>query len=334
MQTVSTLLDTFYKLSPFEQALLKFLSITFEPAHTTLIVNCLRRLDLNNPRGNKPTAANLNHYFSKFEQLGLLTSDRQCVDEITEVLSKIAVKEGTFEIYAKTIQDEAPVSYYYGKWTTRCWRAIREMRIGIYTQQFDLIDDASEFIESQCRELVTSPPPNVRVMTRPFDSEWFSSLPISFQFYLLSSVLQYGQNTLSDFSEIIDYLMDEENFSELTVDEQMPFKRLLFVELLFRARITEAEELIAKHSESFLGTGALGTVTFLCGDAERAKAAFDEDLKFLKKYSTDERVAFFGPSGLFYILSQLQNGSIEDSRTAWKHLRNDDRPAAAGQRAG
>ncbi len=306
MQINSHLLEQYEKLSPFEQALLQFLSITYEPAHSTLIVNCLRKLDLKNPRGNKPTAANLSHYFTKFEQLGLLTSDRRCSDEIVEILSKIAVKDGTFSLYAKTIQDEAPVSYYYGKWTTRCWRGMREMRIGIYTQQFDLIDDASEFIESQCLELIEGPPPNVRILTQPFDPEWFRTLPTSFQFYLLSSVLHYGQSTLSDFPDLHDFLGSDNEFTELTVDEQLPFRRLLFNDLVFRGRLNQAEELLSTHSDSFQGTGGKGALLFLQGKSQEALEAFEEDLHVLRQIHGEERVAFFGPSGLFYILTQLQ----------------------------
>ncbi|SDO50577.1 DEAD/DEAH box helicase [Desulforhopalus singaporensis] len=312
MQKNSPLLEQFLKLSPFEQTLLKFLSITYEPAHTALIVNCLRKLDLKNPRGNKPTSANLAHYFTKFEQLGLLTKERQCADEIIEPLSKIAVKDGSYAIYATTIQDEAPVSYYYGKWTTRCWRAVREMRIGIYTQQFDLIDDASEFLESQCGELLTPPPPAIRVMTRPFDPEWFGCLPTSFQFYMLSLVLQYGRDTLTNYGDIIDYLACEKNFSHLTIDEQLPFKRLLFHELLFRARIEEAENLIWAQPELFSGTGAQGTIDFLSGKSDKALDCYVQDLEFLQKYSKDEKVAFFGPSGLFYILALIQKREKDD----------------------
>ncbi|PHR25197.1 MAG: helicase [Desulfotalea sp.] len=305
MQNNSSLLEQYNKLSQFEQTLLQFLSITYEPAHATLIVNCLRKLDLKNPRGNKPTAANLTHYFNKFEELGLLTKDKQVVENVVEVLSKIAVKSGTFELFATTIQEEAPVSYYYGKWTTRCWRGMREMRIGIYTQQFDLIDDASEFIESQCRELIAAPPATVRVMTQPFDPEWFRTLPTSFQFYLLSNVLQYGQSALMDYPEIINFLTSEDEFANLTVDEVLPFKRLLFNELIFRGRIDDARNLVINHKESFSGTGALGAVDFLQGKSEQAKVAFDEDITFLRKYSSDDKVAFFGPAGLFYILAQL-----------------------------
>ena len=312
MQTNATLLEQYAKLSQFEQTLLQFLSITYEPAHATLIVNCLRKLDLVNPRGNKPTAANLTHYFNKFEELGLLTKDKQVVEELVEVLSKISLKDGTFELFAKTIQDEAPVSYYYGKWTTRCWRGMREMRIGIYTQQFDLIDDASEFIDSQCRELIAAPPATVRVLTQPFDPEWFRTLPTSFQFYLLSNVLQYGQSALEDYSDIIDFLTSEEEFSNLTVDEELPFKRLLFNELIFRGRIDAARDLVLSHTESFNGTGALGAVNFLQGQTEEASLAFEEDIVFLRKYSNDNKVAFFGPCGLFYILSQISTCKKED----------------------
>jgi SNF2 family DNA or RNA helicase len=312
MQTRPDLLEQYKKLSSFEQALLQFLSIVYEPAHSTLIVNCLRKLDLKNPRGNKPTTANLIHYFSKFEQLGLLTPNRQCSEEIVEVLSKLAVKENTFATYAKVIRDEAPVTYYYGKWTTRCWRGMREMRIGVYSQQFDIIHDAADFIDSQCRDLAAQPPPTVRILTQPFDPEWFRSLSTSFQFYLLNNVLQYAQAMLADFPEITDFLVCDDEFLQLSADEQLPFKRLLFHDLLFRGRLEEARVLTETHKDLFLGTGACGTLLFLGGDSEQALAAYNEDLDFLRKYSNDENVAFFGPSGLFYILTRLHLAKTEE----------------------
>jgi SNF2 family DNA or RNA helicase len=306
------LLEQYLKLSPFEQALLQFLSITYEPAHTTLIVNCLRKLDLKNPRGNKPTTANLSHYFAKFEQLGFLNNEKRCSDEIVETLSKIAVQENTFSLYARTIQAEAPVSYYYGKWTTRCWRAMRELRIGVYTQQFDLIDDANEFIESQCSELIADPPPTVRILTQPFDPNWFRTLPTSFQFYLLNNVLLYGQATLNDFPDLLAHLENQEEFLELSTDEQLPFKRLLFNELVFRGRLEQAEALLDAHQDSFLGTGGKGALRLLQGEGEAALEEFEKDLQFLKKISNDEKVAFFGPSGIFYILALLQTSDKKD----------------------
>jgi len=311
----ATPLEQLRKLPPFEQSLLQFLSIVYEPAHTTLVVNCLRKLEFKNPRGNRPSATNLSHYFAKFEQLGLMNRDRQCLPEIVEILSKDAVRAGTFAAYARAIRKEAPVSYYYGKWSTRCWRAIREMRIGIYTQDFELIDEAAEFLNSQCREMIGELPPTVQVTTRPFDLDWFRALPSSFQFYLLSNVLQHCQGRLEAAPEIIAFLQDGEEFRHLSDDEILPFRRLLFNQLLFQGDLEEAARLVAAHPESFCGTGALGTILFLQQKREEARKAYADDLRFLTGLTGVERVALFGPTGLFYLLALLETTQKEQYAT-------------------
>ncbi len=302
----SELLQHYNKLTPFEQILLQFQSIVYEPAHTTLIVNCLRKLDIRSPRGNRPTAANLNHYFTKFQEVGLLTDERQCPPALVEKLSRIAVKEGTFTTYAKVIRKEAPVSYYYGKWTTRCWRAMRAIRIGIYTQNFDIIDDALEFLSGQCRDILSPLPPTVQITTNPFDPVWFRSLAPSFQFFLLDTILRYELATLNSYPEILTYLQEETGIEDLSSDEKLPFQRILFSQYLFRGRLTEAKQLVEQNSESFVGTGATGTLACLSGNPELSTELFDNDLNFLRDLSGSEKAAFFGPNGLFHALACLQ----------------------------
>ncbi len=302
----SELLQHYNKLSSFEQTLLQFQSIVYEPAHTTLIVNCLRKLDIRSPRGNRPTAANLNHYFAKFQEVGLLTDERQCPPALVEKLSRIAVEEGTFPTYAKVIRKEAPVSYYYGKWTTRCWRAMREIRIGIYTQNFDIIDDALEFISGQCRDILSPLPPTVQITTNPFDPVWFRSLAPSFQFFLLDTILRYELATLNSYPEILTYLQEETGIEDLSSDEKLPFQRILFSQYLFRGRLADAKQLVEQNSESFIGTGAAGTLAFLSGNAELSTKLFNNDLDFLRDLTGSEKAAFFGPNGLFHALACLQ----------------------------
>ena len=304
-------LEHYAKLTSFEQALLQFLSVIYEPAHPTLIVNCLRKLDLKNHRGNRPTAANINHYFSKFEQLGLLTADKRCPTEIVEILSKMAVANGQYPAFAAAIRAEAPVSYYYGKWTTRCWRALREMRIGIYSQDFSLIDDAADFLSSQCRDFSTALPPAVQITTCPFDRDWLRSLPTSFQFYLLSAATQHAQSTILAIPEILAFLLNQQEFDLLTIDERVPFLRLLFNQLLLQGDLAEARNLTANHAESFKGTGAAGSILLLSGDFVGAKTAFDQDIAFLQGLAKSQKVAIFGPAGLFYILALLHGATKE-----------------------
>lgn len=314
------LLQHYNKLTPFEQTLLQFQSIIYEPAHTTLIVNCLRKLDIRSPRGNRPTAANLNHYFTKFQEANLLTDERQCHPLLVEKFSRIAVENGSFATYSKVIRKEAPVSYYYGKWTTRCWRAMREMRIGIYTQDFDLIDDALEFLSGQCRDILSPLPPTVQVTTAPFDSIWFRSLAPSFQFFLLDKIFRYELATLASFPEILTYLQEETGLEDLSSDEKLPFQRILFNQYIFRGRLTEAKKLIEDNNESFIGTGAAGTLAFLSGQANRTTELFDLDLEFLRDLTGSDKAAFFGPIGLFHALATLQNDQTDQEQKVARQI--------------
>ncbi len=312
MTVDSELLQKYTALNTFEQTFLQFLSVLYEPAHTTLIVNCMRKLDLRGPRASKPTIANLNHYLIKLQKLGLVTKKQQCAAEIIGTLSKIAIKENTFPVFAKTIQAEAPVSYYYGKWSTRCWRAMREIRIGIYLQQFDLIDEASDFLEQQCSEIAPTPPPTVQVTTQPFSPEWFRTLPPSFQFYLLDNVFRYAQANLQSYPDIIAFIQNKEEFANYSSDETLPFTRLLFNQLLFQGEIEAASILVEQNNNVFSGTGAMGTILFLKGELEQSIAAFNKDIDILQSYSSDEDVAFFGPAGIFHVFALLQFEDIQD----------------------
>jgi SNF2 family DNA or RNA helicase len=310
MTIENDLLRQYDNLSNFEQTLLQFLSIVYEPANIPLVVGCLNRLEIRSSRGQRPTVANLNHYLTKFQQLNLLTADRQCAPGIVETLSKYSVAQSTFPLFSKIIREEAPLSYYYGKWTTRCWRAMRELRIGIYTQQYDIIDDASSFIASQCREMSPGLPLTIRVTASPFDPDWFRSLSPSFQFYLLDTVLRYTQAHLLSFPDILYFLGDDSEFDHLSIDEQLPFKRLLFNQLLLQGNLEAADKLISRHPGLFSGTGARGTLFFLQGDQDGALSAYAEDIASLQNLSGSENVAFFGPCGLFYLLALIQRKDI------------------------
>ncbi len=300
------MMSDFEKFSSFEQAILTLLAISCEPANATMLVNCLKKLELRNPRGNQPSAANINHYLFRLQQAGFLTEEKLCSAEISEILCRRAVKQGVFTSWAECIRQEAPASSFYGKWATRCWRAMREVRIGIYSQQFDPIYDAADFLASQCSEFLGPYPVTARVLCQPFDLDWFRTLPPSFQFYLLNDVSQHARDTLTLYDGVVDFLASSEEYTHLEADEQLPFKRLYFNELLFRGELLEAQEFIAANEDSFYGTGAKGTIFFLLHKREEAEKAFAEDLAFLQKLTGERDSAFFGMPGVFFVLFKLQ----------------------------
>ena len=303
MPGVNNRLQDFDHLGNFEQTLLQILSIIYEPAHTTLILNCLKRLDLKGPRSNRPTTPLVNHYVTKLEEAGFLNDNRQCHPDLVEPLARQAVQSGDFDEYAAAVQKEAPASYYYGKWATRCWRAVRELRIGIYTQDFDVIEQATGFLDNQCEDLPLPLPPVVQVVTRPFDPQWFGALPPSFQFFLLNHIILYGQRRMESFPEITAHLENQSNFASLDQDELLPFQRLLLNQYLFQGACDNAEDLLSRNDHIGLATGSRGTIAFLQGKYEEAKELFDDDLAALRSINQTDAVAFFGIQGLFHVLS-------------------------------
>ncbi len=300
------LMSNFARLNSFEQTLLTLLAISCEPAHAGMLVNCLKKRNLRNPRGNQPTTANITHYLERLQQAGLLTDEKLCSPAISEILCRKAAAEGSFSPWAEVIRQEAPASAFYGKWSTRCWRAMREMRIAIYNQQFDQIYDVADFLAAQCTDFLGAEPVTAKVLCQPFDIVWFRTLPPSLQFYLLSDVLQYGQASLTRYEDAFRFLADSKDYSHLGSDEQLPFRRLYFTELLLRGQLREAEEVIAANSDAFSGTGASGTLCFLLGKKEEAEKAFAGDLKFLQELNGSSDAAFFGLPGIFFTLSLLE----------------------------
>ncbi|HBT96430.1 MAG TPA: ATP-dependent helicase, partial [Desulfobulbaceae bacterium] len=227
-------LEQYRRLSAFEQTLLRFLSVFYEPANPTLIVACLFKLDLRNNRGNRPTTANIQHYIQKFVQNGLLTEDRICCPELMETLAKMTVTDGGFARYAKIIRSEAPLVGGVGKWSTRCWRAARDLRIGLYLADFDIIEECEKFLVTQCQEFSLEPPVISQVVAGPFDHAWLESYALSYRFYLLGETLAEAQRDLRGIEPVVGYLAEFVTSPELAADELVPFQRLLFQQLVLQ----------------------------------------------------------------------------------------------------
>ncbi len=170
-------------LNAFEHYLLQCISIIYEPVSVTFLTKCVA-LD-----GRfQPARDEIKNVVAGLRNAGFLNRQNQCVPELVEQLLRQSIQEGWFAAFVELVEKEAPVSYMYGKWTTRCWRALRQFRIGVYSGDFDKIDESEQFLAEHCGGRLELEPPAVLVVARPFDSEWFGRLPGSMQF---SSLIRF-----------------------------------------------------------------------------------------------------------------------------------------------
>ncbi len=298
-------------LPPFEQFLLQFISIVYEPVSTTFLGNCLARTDISVPGSQRLSSDELEAVVKRLREQDLLNELNQCPPCLAEQLTRQAVAEDRFTVFAALIEKEAPVSYLYGKWSTRCQRALRQFRIGIYSDDFDKIDEAVIFTREHCQKHLGTEPPAVRIVARNFNAVWFGGLPGSLQFFLLHNILRYSMDKVLHFPEVIDYLEDEKGMT-LSEDERVPFQRMLAGYYLLQADFGKLESLLSTYADSFHGSGFSGSLAFLRGRVDEALDLFEEDLALLNKYAGPEGGFFLNINGIFCILALLSRNSERD----------------------
>ncbi|WP_240194733.1 DEAD/DEAH box helicase [Desulfobulbus rhabdoformis] len=287
-----------------EQLLLQLVSIIYEPVSASFLARCLNSLVPSFLGDRKPSSEEVSEMVARLRRKGFLSSKNQCPKILAEALTRQAIRLKRFGRIASLVERAAPMDYTHGKWSTRCWRAIRQFRIGLYGQNFDKMDEALLFWEHEGHKHLKSDPPAVLVAARAFGPKWFASLPGSFQFFLLDEVIRYSLERLHYFPRVMDYLANEQA-QTVSPDERVPFRRLLASIYLLQGQFALLQQLLSDYSDSFQGSGFAGTVAFLHGDTESALKLFDEDLDHLKQYAGNQPFFFFGITGLFCVFALL-----------------------------
>lgn len=297
LQAVST-------LPAAEQLLLQLISIIYEPVAVGFLARCFTSLDIALFGDRRPTSDEISEMASRLRRKGFLNGKNQCPPVLAELLTRQALSLNRFSLLASLVEKAAPVDYMHGKWPTRCWRALRQFRIGVYSQDFDKLDEALAFLEGECQQYLDTDPPAVLVAARAFDPLWFGALPGSLQFFLLDHVIRYSLERLHLFPAILTYLEDEHALT-VPADERVPFRRILASCYLLQGRLDDLRLLLERHGDSFLGSGFTGSVAFLGGDTDQALRLFSDDLQQLQQYAGSEPCFFIGITGLFCIFALL-----------------------------
>ena len=311
--------SAFQSLNKFEQSLLLLLSIIYEPVSQTFLMNLLGKTQVIMPALKRPSKDELRATINHLRTVKLLDEKNCCPRPMVEYLTRIAIEQNVFSGLASLVEREAPVSYMYGKWDTRCWRAMRQFRFGIYNQDFDKIDESQAFIEEHCVQRLENKSPAVLVAADAFNADWFGSLPGSMQFFLLDQIFRYCFAKLIHYQPVIAYLEDEKNLT-VSPDEQVPFHRLLASDYLLQGRFDDLQDLLSRHDDSFKASGFAGTLAFLRKDESNAFELYQKDVDLLHEFFGDQDATFFGLPGLFCVLNLLERNHPEDRIAIKKHI--------------
>ncbi len=307
-------------LSEEASLLLQLASILYEPVSTSFLCRSFLALDHFFLGERRPRYDEVQALISLLRQEGLLSSDNQCPPVLAELLVRESIKEKRFGRLVAFVEQSTPMEYQHGRWQVRCWRALRQFRIGLYSQNSEGIEEALAFVEQgECRQLFEGTPPVTRILTCAFDPDWFGALPSYLQFFLLDHVIQDGLARLELAPAILSYLKDEVP-RRIASAEQIPFHRMLASLYITRGEVAALEALLLANAELFAGTGLRGTAAFLQGKLQQARQLYQEDLQFLAGLSDTATPVLFGLPGLFCMVCQLRLGDEAALREARETL--------------
>ena len=235
--------SAYQTLSSFEKSLVQLASIIYEPTNRIILANCLRRARITGPKGEWVTAATLGPSIVRLQGIGLLDKNCRCPEEFAELASREAVSTGNYREMAEAVQEEIHFSQYQSKWPQRCWRTMREYRIGLYTSEMVHLENIHLLLEKQCEDEVVRLFPAVRFGNNPFDPFWMKEQAPSLQFYMLSQMMNYSLHYLIFLKEPFEYLNNGETLRSIPPEERLPFHRLLAEVFLWQGSVSKIKNL-------------------------------------------------------------------------------------------
>ena len=308
-QEITHLLSQYEALALEEQELLQFISIVFEPAGAAAILNCFR--EFTGRQGDEGMPGEERHQSAvlrKLQEQGLVTWRCQCNHLIVEIISRKALRAGNFARMARIIRKNLPAhGQAYDALLQKSQRHLREMRIGLYLDDFDHFNEHLLHYYD-CPETSEQHSPLVEIVNNPFEAQWFSTLPPHLQLHSLHEISRKSLLNLESFAQPLAYL-SAENILQMIPRQGWPsIYYLLILNQLLRADIAAAREKIAAANNHIDSFGLRGWLEFLEGRNAEAIASFQEDLIDLRLKKESKNVFFIGMEGLIFILSLLKSG--------------------------
>ncbi|MBD2188420.1 DEAD/DEAH box helicase [Pseudanabaena mucicola] len=315
----------YHNLSALERQMIQVFAIAYEPINRSLYFDCLLHLGLKDKEDKHFTAASIKGYIDWFIQVNLLTQDRsqgpQCNALLLDIAVRDAVQSGNFEKIVQTIEAKIPVPSY-GRTDSRTFRSesqfLREVRIGIYRQDLDFVNQQFEdfYRYSYSQSKIPFSSILYQACNNPFDPDWFSSLRIEFFESALATILNNGMLRLKQTDQALAILREQfQTQSERCTDALL---LVLMEQSLLRGDLDTVQAAHERMSDDYkdVGSSLLACCQFMKGEFSTAIASFRQSLKIIKKTTGKRHVYFSGESGLFFILALIHEGTAESIREA------------------
>lgn len=309
-----SLREVFESLSDTERNILQLISILFIATDHYDLATHLQNSGVQDSKGKIIYPKNLDPIISKLKAIGLVESygrsGYRCVEMISTHVIRSAQKNGRLALMAKVVREKKPAipSYFANSNRLEDLRlGLREIRIGIHSQDWDNVDKFVKLCYEQHSIETLMKPPMVSICGSPFDPEWFGDLPASLQAMALWEIVLHEISDFENISNLQEFIQNSRILDYQDYDGAL-FRKCLVAIHIFNAEFKKARDILASSTGVADSVKMLGWLHFLCGENELAITCFSEALASLRRVRKKRKAFFTDISGLFYLLALLKTG--------------------------
>ncbi|MEA5537344.1 DEAD/DEAH box helicase [Crocosphaera sp. XPORK-15E] len=319
--------EIYEKETAINQQIIQLLSIIYEPITRTAFLECFQGTGHKDEQGkaynNKTLKVLIDHLLKR--RLLVESEEKKliCNPLIVEIATRDSIKQNTFEQLVSIIAEKIPIK-------RRSWgnqnrqfdseqQLIREIRIGIYGQDLEFIEEQiKDYKDQHYKNDFSLETVMELVFTNPFDEEWFCRLPqLLYEQSLISIITKefVSLNPVDDFFELLEKTCAGE------IKESSDSLQLLLIEqLIIRNRLEAAEQQLNSISLSperyYLLSLYFGLIYFIQGNYQESINAYKNALKGFKQLTRKRKIYFDHFAGLFFILALIKDQTSESLKLA------------------
>jgi hypothetical protein len=310
---MSTAIETANSLTSDERRVLQVLSVVYEAVNQTTLQSILDRLGWRTEKG-QPLATLVTKSLRErlFGQRILLKQGQGlvCAPELTEILTRETVREGTFERIVAAAESIVTAKSRYHWETVSERRQTRRLRNALYAgREADVLtllglDKRSPELPVTDQEVAML----TQVCTMSLDPDWFDTLSPRLRILALAPRMTEVSLNLTSRPELSAFM--ERSLTPL-MDEHPEAARALAEQCLFRGHFDQAAAILSTRVTPAT-LPLIGWLHLVRGHHDDAIEVFDLHLTTLRRQTRKRNFSVPGLPGVICLLALLRRGAPAD----------------------
>ena len=206
----------YQELSTVSKKIVQLFSIIYGTINRNDFISCVSSCRIRDDKDKALTLKTLGQYINNLIDLGVLVQKRgkgaQCHPLLTEIATRDAVKQKSFELFAKITEQKLSNNSSYSRYCWEDWYFLRKIRIAVYSYDLNALVEEFEDYTQYHRygydqdSVLSWEDILLSIFNNPFDINWLFTFPLPFFEAVTSSILSASFCYMINMDELFDFV--------------------------------------------------------------------------------------------------------------------------------